>query len=54
MVKPPDVMRFLEEEGPDVFLNEIVTLDPGSPLRTHNGRTFVRKVAKYLLEGTVE
>lgn len=51
---PADIMRFLEEEGPDVFLNDVAVLDPGSPLKTVNGRNFVRKVAKYLLEGTTE
>ena len=53
---PPSVLSVLREKGVDGFLDEIAAphLHASSPLTTQVGRTFVRKVAKYLLSETTE
>jgi hypothetical protein len=51
---PTDVLTYLEKVGVDEVLNGVTTLDQGSPLRTVQGRNFVRKVAKTLLTGSPE
>lgn len=53
---PPSVLMVLREKGVDSFLDEVAAphLQPSSPLTTQVGRTFVRKVAKYLLSETTE
>lgn len=51
---PTDILAYLEKVGVDQFLGNVPNLDQGSPLRTVQGRSFVRKVAKVLLTGSAE
>ncbi len=48
---PGSILKYMESVGIDKFLNEVANLDSGSPLRNQAGRTFMREVAKFLLEG---
>jgi len=48
---PSDIIKYMETVGVDTFLNEVAVLEPGSPLRNQAGRTYMREVAKFLLEG---
>jgi hypothetical protein len=48
---PQDILKYMEAVGVDTFLNEVAVLEQGSPLRNQTGRTYMREVAKYLLEG---
>ena len=47
---PTDILRYIEAQGVDNFLNEVAKLEPGSPLRNQAGREYMRQVAKVLLE----
>lgn len=47
---PTDIIRYIEAQGIDNFLNEVAKLEPGSPLRNQAGREYMRQVAKVLLE----
>jgi hypothetical protein len=51
---PADILAYIKSRGVDHFLNNVAKLEDGSPLATVVGRTYVRKVAKFLLEGTTE
>jgi uncharacterized membrane protein YkoI len=51
---PADILTYIKGKGVDHFLNNVAKLEDGSPLATVVGRTYVRKVAKFLLEGTTE
>jgi hypothetical protein len=51
---PADILAHIKSKGVDHFLNNVAKLEDGSPLATVVGRTYVRKVAKFLLEGTTE
>ena len=51
---PADILHYLESEGVDAFLSDVAELESSSPLRSQNGRNWIRKVAKYLLEGVTE
>jgi hypothetical protein len=51
---PAEILRHIKSKGVDHFLNNVAKLEDGSPLATVIGRTYVRKVAKFLLEGTTE
>jgi hypothetical protein len=51
---PADILAYIKGKGVDHFLNNVAKLEDGSPLSTVVGRTYVRKVAKFLLEGTTE
>lgn len=51
---PADILSYIKTKGVDHFLNNVAKLEDGSPLATVVGRTFVRKVVKFLLEGTTE
>jgi hypothetical protein len=53
-VIPADLLRYLESEGVDSFLSDVAQLESSSPLRSQNGRNWIRKVAKYLIEGVAE
>ena len=48
---PGSILKYMESVGIDKFLNEVANLDSNSPLRNQAGRTFIREVAKFLLEG---
>ena len=48
---PKDILKYMESVGIDTFLNEVAVLEQGSPLRNQTGRTYMREVAKFLLEG---
>jgi hypothetical protein len=48
---PGAILEYMEAVGIDKFLNETAVLDQNSPLRNQAGRTFMRDVAKFLLEG---
>jgi hypothetical protein len=48
---PKNILTYMESVGVDTFLNEVAVLEQGSPLRNQAGRTYMREVAKYLLEG---
>ena len=48
---PNDIIKYMETVGVDTFLNEVAVLEAGSPLRNQAGRTYMREVAKFLLEG---
>ena len=48
---PGSILKYMESVGIDKFLNEVANLEQGSPLRNQAGRTFIREVAKFLLEG---
>lgn len=48
---PSDILKYMESVGVDVFLNDVAKLEQNSPLRNQAGRTFMRDVAKFLLEG---
>lgn len=49
---PAAILGYLKSEGVDHFLNNVARIQDGSPLSTVDGRMYVRKVAKFLLEGT--
>ncbi len=51
---PESILTYIKRRGIDVFLNDVAKIETGSPLATVAGRTYVRKVAKFLLEGTTE
>lgn len=51
---PGDILAYIKQQGVDHFLNGVAKLEDGSPLATVVGRTWVRKVAKFLLEGTTD
>ena len=51
---PANILTYIKVKGVDHFLNNVAKLEDGSPLATVIGRTYVRKVAKFLLEGTTE
>jgi hypothetical protein len=51
---PRNVMAYLEAVGIDEFLGTVSSLDAASPLRTQAGRNWIRKVAKYLVEGVTD
>jgi uncharacterized protein (DUF2164 family) len=51
---PTEILTYIKGKGVDHFLNNVAKLEEGSPLATVVGRTYVRKVAKFLLEGTTE
>lgn len=48
---PQNILKYMEAVGVDTFLNEVAVLEQGSPLRNQAGRTYMREVGKYLLEG---
>lgn len=48
---PGGILKYMEAVGVDTFLSEVAVLEQNSPLRNHAGRTFMRDVAKFLLEG---
>jgi hypothetical protein len=48
---PQNILKYIESVGVDTFLNEVAVLESGSPLRNQAGRTYMREVAKFLLEG---
>lgn len=48
---PQNILKYMEKVGVDTFLNEVAILEQSSPLRNQAGRTYMREVAKYLLEG---
>jgi hypothetical protein len=48
---PNDILKYMEAVGIDKFLNEVAVLEQGSPLRNQAGRTYIREVGKFLLEG---
>jgi hypothetical protein len=48
---PQNILKYMETVGVDTFLNEVAVLEQGSPLRNQAGRTYMREVAKFLLEG---
>jgi hypothetical protein len=47
---PHEIVLFLKQFGVDAFLQS-TPLQEGSPLHTQNGRNFIRKVAKLLIDG---
>ena len=51
---PGDILAAVKQLGVDAFLKDVAKLDDGSPLATMAGRNFLRKVVKYLTEGTAE
>ena len=51
---PAGILAYLKQVGVDPFLNNVAKLEDGSPLATVQGRMYVRRVAKFLLEGTTE
>jgi hypothetical protein len=48
---PEPILRVLRERGVDAFLDQVAQLDSASPLAQQGGRSYVRKVAKVLLDG---
>jgi hypothetical protein len=48
---PQDILKYMETVGIDTFLNEVAILEQGSPLRNAAGRTYMKEVGKFLLEG---
>lgn len=48
---PADILGYIEKVGVDAFIQNNVELAKDSPLRTQKGRTFIREVARILLEG---
>jgi hypothetical protein len=48
---PQNIIKYMESVGVDTFLNEVAVLEQGSVLRNQTGRTYMREVAKFLLEG---
>lgn len=51
---PSKILDYIKSEGVDQFLNNVAKLDDSSPLATVAGRIYVRKIAKFLLEGTTD
>lgn len=51
---PEAILLHLRHRGVDEFLNNMPQLQSGSPLTTVPGRVWVKKVAKFLIEGTTE
>lgn len=51
---PKAILDHIKKMGVDSFLNEVADLSDSSPLATVAGRIYVRKIAKFLLEGTTE
>jgi len=51
---PAPILSYLKSEGVDHFLNKVAKIQDGSPLATVDGRMYVRKMAKFLLDGTTD
>ena len=51
---PADILAAVKQLGVDAFLKSVAKLEDGSPLATMGGRNFLRKVVKYLSDGTTE
>lgn len=51
---PGDILGVVKQIGVDAFLKDVAQLDSTSPLATMGGRTFLRKVVKYLTDGVTE
>ncbi|MCJ7795426.1 MAG: hypothetical protein MUQ56_01425, partial [Thermoleophilia bacterium] len=51
---PASILSYLKSEGVDHFLNKMAKIQDGSPLATVDGRMYVRKMAKFLIDGTTE
>lgn len=51
---PASILSVIKRQGVDHFLNNVAQLEDGSPLATVAGRNWVRKVARFLLEGTTD
>jgi hypothetical protein len=51
---PDDLLQALKRLGVDVFLNKMAKIETGSPLASVAGRMWVRQVAQFLIEGTID
>jgi len=51
---PGDILGAIKQIGVDAFLKDVAKLEDTSPLASMGGRNFLRKVVKYLTDGTTE